>query len=460
MATSSVPTYDPKTTATQLATLLTQDRQAMITSQTQFSNAVNTGLTQLQSALTTFQGVMSSMTSKKSVVANTAVLSGDAGTATADATAIAGTYNFYVEQLATAGQVAYNGMSDATAAGAGSLQVTLANGSSFTVDLTAADKDLNGSLSAKEIAAAVNTAVDNKAMVVASTMTINGSSTLVLTSVETGGDGLSSGITLDASGASAELQGMLDPGLAQELVKGQNALVWVGPQGTGTLVEQASNTFTAVDGVKMNFTKAGSAVTLTVTNDTAGTAANVQAFVDAWNKAVGTIRALVDPGDPATGKAGGIFAGDAGVNALLTRMQALLRQKVGTESLVSYGMISLRDGTMSLNSARLAKSIASDSATLDKLFGNNSLSAPSGVLGSLDGLIETWTSSVEGQVSVRKDTNNRLQKTLTQRQERLDAQYDTAYTRYLDQFTRLQTLQNQMNSNTSIFDALFGKDDK
>jgi flagellar hook-associated protein 2 len=402
---------------------------------------------------------MSSMTSKKSVVANTAVLSGDAGTATADATAIAGTYNFYVEQLATAGQVAYNGISDATAAGAGTLQVTLANGSNFTVDLNAADKDLDGTLSAKEIAAAVNTAVDNKAMVVASTMTINGSSTLVLTSAETGGDGLSSGITLDASGASGELQGMLDPGLAQELVMGQNAKVWVGPQGTGTLVEQASNTFTTVDGVKMNFTKAGSAVTLTVANDTAGTAANVQAFVEAWNKAVGTIRALVDPGDPATGKAGGIFAGDAGVNALLTRMQALLRQKVGTESLVSYGLISQRNGTMALDSARLAKSIASDSATLDTLFGNSSLSAPSGVLGSLDGLIKQWTSSTDGQVGVRKDTNSRLQKTLTQRQERLDTQYNTAYARYLDQFTRLQALQSQMNNNTSIFDALFGNKD-
>jgi flagellar hook-associated protein 2 len=460
MATSSVPTYDPKTTATNLATLLTQDRQALLTSQTQFSNSVNTGLTQLNSALSTFQSALSAMTTKKSVVANTAALSGDAGTATADATAMPGTYNFYVEQLATAGQVAYNGMTDATAAGAGVLQVTLANGSTFSVDLTDADKDLDGALSPKEIAAAVNTAVDNKSMVVASTMTINGASTLVLTSVEAGGDGLSSGITLDASGASGELQGMLDPTLAQELVKGQNAIIWVGPQGTGTQIEQASNTFTTVDGVKMNFTKAATDVTLTVTNDKAGTAANVQSFVDAWNKAVGTIRALVDPGDPSSGKNAGIFSGDAGINALLTRMQAMLRKQVGNQSLVTYGLTAQRDGTLSLNTARLNKAMATDAGTLDQLFGNNSLSSPSGVLGDLDGLLKQWTNTIDGQVTVRKDTNTRLQKTLGQRQDRLTEQYDTAYARYLDQFTRLQTLQNQMNSNTSIFDALFGKDSK
>jgi flagellar hook-associated protein 2 len=459
MATSSVPTYDPKTTATKLATLLTQDRQEMLKFQNDTSAAVAKGLTQLSSALSTFQGVMSSMTSKKSVVANTATLSGDAGTATADATAIAGTYNFYVEQLATAGQVAYNGMTDATAAGAGVLQITLANGSTFAVDLDGADKDLDGALSAKEIAAAVNTAVDNKAMVVASTMTVNGTSTLVLTSVEAGGDGTSSGITLDASGASGELQGMLDPSLAQELVTGKNAIIWVGAQGTGTQIEQASNTFTTVDGVKMNFTKAGTDVALTVVHDAAGTASNVQNFVEAWNKTVSTIRALVDPGDPATGRAGGIFAGDAGINALLTRMQGLLRQQVGTQSLVTYGITAQRDGSLGLNTARLAKSMATSPDTLDTLFGNSSLSSPSGVLGDLDALMKQWTSTVDGQISVRKTGNERTQKSLGQRQERLDAQYDTAYARYLDQFTRLQALQSQMNNNTSIFDALFGNKD-
>jgi flagellar hook-associated protein 2 len=35
---------------------------------------------------------------------------------------------------------------------------------------------------------------------------------------------------------------------------------------------------------------------------------------------------------------------------------------------------------------------------------------------------------------------------------------DSAYSRYLLQFTNLQALQSQMGSNLSLFDALFGND--
>ena len=47
---------------------------------------------------------------------NTAIAS-----ASAKSTAVAGNYQFYVEQLATAGQVAYGGISDTVAAGAGTM---------------------------------------------------------------------------------------------------------------------------------------------------------------------------------------------------------------------------------------------------------------------------------------------------------------------------------------------------
>jgi flagellar hook-associated protein 2 len=455
MATSSVPTYDPKTTATQLATLLVQDRQAQINFQGQLANATNKALTDLDSALSTFQSAMSAMTTRKSVVANTATLSGDAGTATADATAVAGIYNFYVEQLATAGQIAYNGAAAASAAGAGTFDVHLADGSSFTVDLSGADNDLDGQLSPQEVAAAINATAANNSRVVASTMTIAGSPTLVLSAAKTGVNNAIAAV--DTSAANGDVQAMF--GAPQDLVIAQDAIMWVGAQGTGTQVTQASNTFDTVDGVKMTFTKAGLDTTLTVANDKAGTAANVQGFVDAWNKMVGVIKTITDHGDPAANKAAAVFSGDAGINALLGRMQTLLRKEIGTQSLVTFGLTAKRDGTLSLNTPRLEKYMAINPGVIDTLFGNNSLSSPSGVLGDLDGLIKTWTNSTDGQIGVRKESNDRLQKTLSQRQERLDIQYDAAYARYLDQFTRLQSLQNQMNSNTSIFDALFGNKD-
>jgi flagellar hook-associated protein 2 len=36
--------------------------------------------------------------------------------------------------------------------------------------------------------------------------------------------------------------------------------------------------------------------------------------------------------------------------------------------------------------------------------------------------------------------------------------YNSAYARYLKQYTDLQALQSTMNSNLSMFDALFGND--
>jgi flagellar hook-associated protein 2 len=78
------------------------------------------------------------------------------------------------------------------------------------------------------------------------------------------------------------------------------------------------------------------------------------------------------------------------------------------------------------------------------------------VAGALDTFLKSWNNSVSGQIKKRKEVNDGLQKSLTDRQAQLDSQYNAAYQRYLLQFTKLQTLQSQMSNNASMFDALFG----
>jgi flagellar hook-associated protein 2 len=185
---TSVPTYDPKTTAAQLAQMYIQGGQSMLDAQSATANAIDKALTKLSSALSTFRSSLATTTTSGSVVANKATFSSDVGSATALATAIAGTYQFYVETLATAGQVSYSGVTDSNVVGAaaGTLSVKLADGSSFTVNLANGDKDLNNMLSAKEIAAAINLEATNNSRVTASTLTVNGQTRLVLTSNLTG----------------------------------------------------------------------------------------------------------------------------------------------------------------------------------------------------------------------------------------------------------------------------------
>jgi flagellar hook-associated protein 2 len=467
MATSSVPGSGsadyPSYMATQLATRYTEASQTLLDDKTKAASGGASGISKLSSAMSTFSSSLLALSGKKSVLANAGTFSSDVGTATAGPAAVAGTYNFYVEQLATAGQVAYGGISDTTAAGSGSLNVVLADGTNFNVNLVNADKNLDNVLTAQEVATAINLAAGNNSTVTASTMTVNGSTTLVLTSNNTGEDNAAS---FDTTGVTnAALKTMLDDTSKQTtLVTAKDAVVWLGaPDGnplSPNRMQQASNTFSVVNDVKMTFTKAqgvGDApATLTVKADNAGTKANVQSFVDAYNALNKVLDDLMYVGDTPNNKPPGPFANDAGLKALRARMQDMLRKEPDGVRLPVFGITAQRDGTLAVNADRLAKSIAANPEALDKIFGTSSLNNTSALLGGLDQLLGTWTNSVDGYIGVRREANERLQSTLTDRQTALDNLFNNSYKRYLQQFTTLQQLQNQMAQNTSMFDALFG----
>ena len=209
MSTISSPTYDPTTTATNLANAYVAPTKAILDKESAKANATDSALTTLGNALSAFQTALSSLgNSTTSVAANSATVSNSTiATATASSTAVAGTYSFYVQQLATAGQVSYN-VADSAATNAGSMNVMLADGSSFQVDLANADANHDGVLSAQEVAAAVNAATNNDSRITASTMTINGQQQLVLNSNNTGAAN---------AVASIDTSGLGDPGLAAAL---------------------------------------------------------------------------------------------------------------------------------------------------------------------------------------------------------------------------------------------------
>jgi len=462
MSAISSPTYDPKSTATGLATDYIAPTKAILDDQDATATATANGLSSLSSALGTFQSAIDQLASSSSTVsAASATFSNTSiATATAKSTAVAGTYSFYVEQLATAGQVAYGGITDSTAAGSGQLNVVLADGTNFQVDLANADTNHDGILSAKEIAAAINTAANNNSRVTASTLSVNGTSTLVLTSAQTGA---ANSVSLDTSGVTnAGLKAQLDdPTQQKQLVTAQDAIMWIGPQGTGTKVQQASNTYNILDDVSITLTHAQTAgdspVTLTVGQDDTTTGKNVQTFVDAWNTLNKALDDLTNPGSPSANPpvAAGPFANDAGMNSLRQRMQAALRAVTGGQSLISYGISAQRDGTLAIDSGRLDKALAANPGGIDAIFGQAVPGNETGVLGSLDVLMNQWTSSGTGQIATRTDTVTKQQSDIADRRAALQTTYDNAYNRYLAQFTALQQLQAQMTSNSNLFSALF-----
>jgi flagellar hook-associated protein 2 len=438
--------YDPATTAQALAESFTSGRQSILTRQTTQATAAEKGLSTLGTALSTFQSSLATLTGLNKTLASSSAVFSDTGIASASATAAAtaGTYSFFVEQVASAHKVSYSGLSDF--AGGGSLTLGVGAGT-FSVDLST-----KATWTVRDLAAAINGATGNTSMS-ASVVTTGATSELVLTSTATGA---ANTITVASTGANATLAAKLGAA-PNQLAPAKDAIVRIG-SATGTAITQASNTLSVIDGVTMTISKAqtaGSApVTLTVASDPAKTTSNVQAFVDAYNKLKSAIDGLVSPGDPASGGAVGAFAGDSGVRALRDRLVSMVRG-TGATSLAGYGIIANREGTLSLDSTRLTKALAANPSGLDTLIGSASINTPSGIAGQLDTYLKVWTNSANGQINSRKDAVGKLQSSLTTRQTALDKQYDSAYARYLAQFTQLQTVQSSMSYNTSLFDALF-----
>ena len=476
MSSINAPTYDPTSTAQAMAQKLTATAQEMLTSQTKSASATSTALSKLGSAISAFQTSLSSLTGiGKTMLAQSATLSNTTvGSATAKSTAAAGNYNLFVQQVATAGQASYQIPQNGDIGG--KLTLTLAPPATpattppspsatqtgqFTVQLNAAaDTDGDGSLSAREIAAAINGEPTNAGRVSAGVVTIAGVPQLVLTSANTG---VANNIWLDPSAAGPTLAGSLALDKRTVSAEAKDAILLYGATNstTGTPITQPSNTFTNIDGVSLTVTRAQaadeSAFTLTVGSSASATQSNVQAFVDAYNKLKSVIDGMVDPGDPSSGTGPGAFAHDAGVRALQSRLVSMLRA-TGSPSLASYGITAARDGSLSLDTGRLTKQLALDPTSLDKLIGSASTGSPTGIAGSLNTYLNQWSNSTNGQITQRNDSITKLQTSLTKRQSDLDAQYNAAYDRYLKQFTDLQTLQARMNSNVSMFDALFGND--
>lgn len=454
MATTST-TFDPATTATSLATAYTQAAQTLLTTQTTAAKAKATALTKLQSALTNFNTALQTLSGKKGVSQHSATISDTTiGTASATASATAGSYALFVEQTATASQVAVEDLPAVPVSLGGPLVVKTADGTAINVNLEEADTNQDGTISQAEIARAINQSSSNQGKVTAMVMTVGSTSQLVLSASATGAG---SQISLDTSGLPAgALKDAL--GTTKELSAARDAVFWLGAQGTGTRVQQASNAFTSIPGVTFTATKAmtsgSSPLTLSIANDSSGTTSNVQAFVDAYNTLESTLDDLTSTGDATNGVAAAAFASDSGVRAMRDHLSSLVRQTVGGVRAIDYGLAFDRNGKLTLDSTKLAKAQANNPDGLNTLFGSSTLGSSSGLLGTIYNYVDQWTNSTSGQIKSRQDSVTKLQQQLTSKQTTLDDRYNQAYSRYLQQFTALQTLQQQMSQNSSIFDSL------
>jgi flagellar hook-associated protein 2 len=444
--TMAIDTNYAQTMATQLAQF---DVQAATTKSNRNEKSYKSKLsavTSLESALKTFA---SSVKSLKGVGSNSAVLvntatfsSADYATATVSSKAIAGNYDFYVQQLASRHQVAFEGLQDSDIDTSGKLTITQGT-KSFDIDLSKVDSDSDGTNSLTELAAAINAASDNSG-VKATLVRSNGEVSLVLASEKTGAE---NEISFSTSGTGG---GAFDTAVnsPRVLSEAKDAIVRLGGE-SGIELTNASNTFeNIIDGVSMTFTKVhntGDApLNMAVAQDKSATQAQAQKLVSAFNTLLSTFDQLTASGTNASDR--GVLAGDSSVRAIKSMLNQVIRGSYDGNSLIDFGIAADSKGKLSIDTTRFNKAIAENPEGLEKIF-----STKGALLDTVDKNLALYTSSSNGILKARKETLNMSLRKIDDEFAKIQATYENQYARYLKQYTNMMQITSAMEQTYSMF---------
>ncbi|MCL6687608.1 flagellar filament capping protein FliD [Pseudomonas sp. R3.Fl] len=422
--------------ATQLAQYDIQASQTRLNRNKTSYNSELSAVTQLKSALSTFSsavsGLKSSSSSASNMLVNSATFSAEGyATASVGSTAVSGSYQFFVKQLAAKDQVALQGLSDGDL---GSGDLTIGQGSdSFRIDMS-------GITNLSALASAINGASDNTG-VKATLVRSDGAVNLVLTSDESGEDQ-----AISLSSSNAAMQGSIDT--RKQLSKAQDAIVYLGGQG-GIELRNASNTFDkAIDGVSLTFTKvsdpAEAPLSLDIGRDKDATSKKLQGFLDAYNTLMSSIGTLTASGSGSTTR--GALAGDSAVQAIKSAVNGLIRTSFGGVNLIGYGVSADSSGKLTLDSSKLEKALAQNADGFEQLFSDKG-----NLIDSLSSALKTYTSSTSGLLTSRVNSLNDKLADIDDQFNDLQTRYNNSYARYLKQYTNLMQVMNSMDQTSSMF---------
>lgn len=435
---SDLTSLDPQNLATQLAGYDIAAMQTALKKQTNSLAAQKAALTALRTAMSDFRTALTGLNKTDSGMLQNVATTNVEGvaTVTAGSKAQKGTYNLFVEQLASAHQIAFDDMTDESIKNAtGTMTITI-NGKSM-------DVEMDGLESMSDLTKKINTNNDKDAPgVTASLIRTDGKVSLMLSSDESGADNIVELDTSKMDQASAQKFSV-----SETITKAQNAKFRLGDS-TKTY-ESSSNTLDKlIDGVTIELTKAqkdgDEPLRINIGVDNTATKEQMQSFVDAFNTLKTELGKLTSSGSD--GKDRGAFAGDAGIASLERDLNNLLRQTFGDKNMTEYGITASRDGTLSIDSTKLDKALQNDPHGLNDLFNGND-----GLIKSMDKSLDKYLNTSNGLLKGRQETLDRQQSEIDTKTDKIQTRYETSYNRYLKQFTQLQSIMTQMNNTMSMF---------
>jgi flagellar hook-associated protein 2 len=435
--------------AQQLATYDIQGFQTRYTTQqTRYENQLD-ALRAIETALQDFRNTVSDMnTSSGSILQNSATLSQDGYfSASADASALSGSYQVFVEQVATAHQMSV-GMPDTITADTevpaiGMLDFSQ-NGDTLSIDLSTIDADGDGVNTIAELVNAINSASDNPG-INATLVRSDGATHFMLSSTKTG---VANSISVSASGTG---QAWFEDAFAttSDISTAQDAVIWLGAEGSGLQLTNSTNTFSnVIDGVELTVSKAQTSgdtpVTVTVGADLEGSKEQVNTLIEAYNTLMSTIEKYTASGDEETDR--GILASDSMIRSVETRISNLFRTTYEGKTLMEMGLSIDRNGTLTLDSERFEQAQQNSSATLEAMFNGDG-----NLFDAIDSIIDPFTRYSTGLFSSRKDSLQQNIGRIDDKLTVLERRYDISYQRYLTQFTQMNSLMTQMDQTSGLF---------
>jgi len=411
--------------ATQLATYEVQSSLDRLNRNESNYKTQRDALSKLRTSLTTFKSAMSGLkTGNATMLVNSASFSQDGyASATVGTQAQPGSYQFYVEQLASKQQVAVQGLVDGSLSGTLTLKdQTFTLGEYATLD---------------DAAKAINATADLG--VQATLVRSNGEVSLVLTSSESGA---ANAFAHSLTGTAATTTPLSTAADAQIRMGGSF-------ESGGILLTSSSNTFdNVIDGVSLSVNKVhksgDTALTLTVGQDQSATKGKAQSFIDAFNALMTSFDSLTASGSDSSAR--GALAGDSSIRSIESRLNGLLRTDFGGSSLIDFGISADRNGKLTIDASRFEAAVAKDPAAFEALF-----TGKDNLLDSIDKTVASYTSSTNGLLKNRMDTLDMNLRRIDEQFENLQQQYDNYYSRYLKQYTSMMQTMQSMEQTFGMF---------
>lgn len=399
---------------------------------------------QLSSALANLQNALKGL-SATGLTATSASSSSSALTVSTGTGATPGSYAVAITQLAQSHKLSSPGQaSDSADLGAGTLAISVAGGAPVTLSPASNSlRDLRDAINASGLAVTASLVNDGSAsghrLVIAGrdsgagkTIALTGTGALASFSYDPAAP---VSFTYDAGG--------LPPSVMSQTQAAQDAQLAV----DGMKISAATNTVTgAIAGVTLQLAQPTSTpATLTVARDAAGVKSSINTFVKSYNELrslIGTQTAFNE-----STKTGAALYGDSGPRSILTQLRGTLSSAVSgagsLDVLSDIGLSFQKDGSLTVNDAKLQAAIDTAPADLKALF------AGSDGIATRLGTQLTAMLGEQGAIGSRTEGLNATQRRLSQRETSLQARLEAIEARYRAQFTRLDAALARMQGTST-----------